>query len=60
MQSGEPSDAATPESAEESFQPLTAEQAEQWREKNPALSVWRVGFWQVALGVVVAALVGGW
>jgi len=60
MQSGKSSDAATPESDEESFQPLTAEQAAQWRQKNPALSVWRVVFWQVAVGMVVAALVGGW
>ena len=60
MQSGKSSDAATPESDEESFQPLTAEQAAQWRQKTPALSVWRVVFWQVAVGSAVAALVGGW
>ena len=60
MQFGQSSDAAMPEGDEESFQPLTAEQAAQWRQKNPALSVWRVVFWQVAVGVALAALVGGW
>lgn len=60
MQSGESSDAATPESAEEGFQPMTAEQAAMWRLKNPVLSVWRVVMGQVAVGVVLAALVGGW
>ena len=58
--SGKTSDAATAEGDEESFQPLTAEQAAKWRQQNPALSVWRVVFWQVAVGVVLAALVGGW
>ncbi len=60
MQYGKSSDAATPEGDEESFQPLTAEQAAKWRQQNPAFSVWRVVFWQVAVGVVLAALVGGW
>ena len=60
MQLGEPSDAATPENAEEAFAPLTAEEAAQWRQKNPVLSVWRVVFWQLVAGVVLAALVGGW
>jgi len=60
MQPGEPSDAATPENAEEAFAPLTAEEAAQWRQKNPVLSVWRVVFWQLVAGVVLAALVGGW
>ena len=60
MQYGESSEAATPESDEESFQPLTAHQAALWRQKNPHLSVWRVVFGQVVLGVVLAALVGGW
>ncbi len=39
---------------------MTAEQAEMWRQKNPVLSVWRVVLVQVAVGVVVAALVGWW
>ena len=60
MQYGESSEAATPEGDEESFQPLTAHQAALWRQKNPHLSVWRVVFGQVVLGVVLAALVGGW
>jgi len=60
MHPGESSDAATPEGAEESFQPLSADQAAQWRLKNPVLSVWRVVWWQVALGAALAALVGGW
>jgi ATP synthase protein I len=60
IESGKTSDAATAEGDEDSFQPLTAEQAAKWRQQNPALSVWRVVFWQVAVGVVLAALVGGW
>ena len=60
MQSNEPSNAATPESSEEDFLPLTAEQAALWRQRNPVVSVWRVVFWQVAVGVVLAALVGWW
>ena len=60
MQSREQSEAVTPESDEESTPPLTAEQAALWRLKNPVLSVWRVVMGQVAVGVVLAALVGGW
>ena len=60
MQSREQSEAVTPESDEESTPPLTAEQVALWRLKNPVLSVWRVVMGQVAVGVVLAALVGGW
>jgi len=37
------------------FKPLTAEQAQQWRERNSvALSLWRVLFWQAMAGSFVA------
>jgi ATP synthase protein I len=36
------------------FKPLTAEEAEQWRRRNPPLSVWKVVASQVLVGVLVA------
>lgn len=56
----ESSEGLTPKSVEEAFAPLTAEQAEKWRQKNPVLSVWRVVLGQLVVGVVLAALVGWW
>jgi len=46
----------TDEALEPDFKPLTAEQARQWRESNPLLSLWRIVGWQVAAGALVAAL----
>jgi ATP synthase protein I len=40
------------------FKPLTRQEAQQWRARQPAWSVWRVVGWQVAL-MVLAALLGG-
>lgn len=47
---------------EADFKPLSAEEARQWREKNPPLSPWRIVAWQVVVGVlasVVAWLLSG-
>jgi|LauGreDrversion4_2_1035121.scaffolds.fasta_scaffold100534_2 ATP synthase protein I len=50
------------ESAEEGFeaefQPMTAEQAQAWRQQNPTVSPWRVLALQVAVGALVAVLIG--
>ncbi|CAN7187535.1 ATP synthase subunit I [Acidovorax sp. LjRoot129] len=42
------------EAEESDFNPLTAEEAEQWRRRNPPISVWKVVIGQVLAGVVVA------
>ena len=36
------------------FKPLTAQEAEQWRSRNPPVSVWKIVVGQVLVGVVVA------
>ncbi|APW40430.1 ATP synthase subunit I [Rhodoferax koreense] len=40
------------------FKPLSAEEAQAWRQRNPAslsvVSLWRVPFWQAVVGGVVA------
>lgn len=38
------------------FNPLTAEQAQQWRQRNPPVSPWRVVGGQALVGVVVTLL----
>jgi ATP synthase protein I len=40
------------------FEPLSAEQARQWRKAHPMLSPWRVIGWQAAAGLVLAAALG--
>ena len=42
------------EAEESDFNPLTSEEAEQWRRRNPPISVWKVVIGQVLAGVVVA------
>lgn len=47
---------------DETFKPLTPEEAQQWRKQNPPVSPWRVIWMQVAAALVVvllAWLVGG-
>jgi ATP synthase protein I len=44
--------------AKQAFQPLTREQAQELRAKNPPVSPWRVIAVQAAVGVVVAVLAG--
>ena len=43
---------------EAEFQPLTAEQAQAWRQQNPVVSPWRVLALQVVVGALVAVLTG--
>lgn len=38
------------------FKPLTAQEAQEWRSRQPALSVWRIVWGQAAVGAVVALL----
>lgn len=42
------------EAEESDFKPLTAQEAEQWRSRNPPISVWRVVVGQVLVGMFVA------
>jgi ATP synthase protein I len=42
------------EAEESDFNPLTAEEADQWRRRNPPISVWKVVMGQVLMGLVVA------
>ena len=46
------------EAEEPDFKPLTAEEAAEWRRRNPSVSVVRVVKWQLVVGVVLAVLVG--
>jgi ATP synthase protein I len=48
----------TEEVAEEAFQPLSAQEARQWRLNHPQGSLWHVLAMQLAAGVAVAALAG--
>lgn len=43
-------------SRDDDFKPLSAAEAQQWREQHPAStpSLWRIVFWQSVVGVVVA------
>lgn len=42
------------EAEESDFKPLSAEEAQQWRRRNPPVSVWRVVAGQALVGVTVA------
>jgi ATP synthase protein I len=44
------------EGEESDFKPLSAQEAQQWRSRNPQLSVWRLVLAQVLVGVLVAVL----
>lgn len=44
---------------EPDFKPLTAEQARQWRESNPPLSLWRIVGWQAVAGILAALVAWG-
>jgi ATP synthase protein I len=60
LKTGQPSD--TPDTANEGlepeFKPLSAEQAQAWRQHNPQASPWRVLFLQVGVGAVMALMTG--
>lgn len=45
------------EAEDSDFNPLTAQEAQQWRQRNPPVSPWRVVAGQVLVGSVVALLV---
>lgn len=56
-----PTDAEIPHGVfDEEFKPLTAEEAQQLRSANPAISPWWVVAWQLAAGVVLAGVVALW
>ena len=42
------------EAEESDFKPLTAQEADQWRSRNPPISVWKVVAGQALVGVLVA------
>ena len=42
------------EAEESDFKPLTAQEAEQWRSRNPPISVWKVVAGQALVGTLVA------
>lgn len=46
------------EGLENEFKPLTAEEAQAFRQRNPVSSPWRVLWLQVAVGVLMAVLTG--
>jgi ATP synthase protein I len=60
LKTGMPSD--TPDAADDGlepeFKPLSAEQAQAWRQHNPQASPWRVLFLQVGVGALMALLMG--
>ena len=49
----------TDELDESGFKPLSAEEAQALRQRNPPLSPWRVVLWQAAVGLLVALLAWG-
>lgn len=44
------------EAEDSDFKPLTAQEAQQWRSRNPPISVWRIVVGQVLVGALVAVL----
>lgn len=44
------------EDEEPDFKPLTAQEAQEWRRRNPPVSVWRIVAGQALVGVAVAVL----
>lgn len=60
LKTGMPSDTtdAVDEGSEPDFKPLSAEEAQAWRQNNPQASPWRVLLLQVGVGAVLALLTG--
>jgi ATP synthase protein I len=60
LKTGQPSDTldTANEGLEPEFKPLSAEQAQAWRQHNPQASPWRVLFLQVGVGALMALLTG--
>jgi ATP synthase protein I len=44
------------EAAQAEFKPLSAEEAQQWRLRNPMVSPWRIVVWQLMAGASLALL----
>ena len=44
------------EDEDSDFKPLTAQEAQEWRKRHPALSVWRVVMAQALVGVLVVVV----
>lgn len=53
-----PADDWEDEAQEPEFKPLTREEAQQWRSRQPVFSVWRLVGMQVLAGIAVAVLGG--
>lgn len=51
-----PTDSWADEAEQEDFKPLTREEAQQWRARQPDASAWQVVRWQLALAVLVTLL----
>ncbi len=49
-----------PEGQEPKFQPWSAEQAQAWRQSQPAISVWRVLAAQMLVAVLLSSVVALW
>jgi ATP synthase protein I len=60
LKTGMPSDTtdAADKGSEPDFKPLSAEEAQAWRQNNPQASPWRVLLLQVGVGAVLALLTG--
>ena len=48
------------EAEDSDFKPLTAQEAEQWRRRNPPVSVWKVVAGQAMVGLLVALVAWVW
>lgn len=48
------------EAEDSDFKPLTAQEAEQWRRRNPPVSVWKVVAGQAMIGLLVALVAWVW
>jgi hypothetical protein len=49
-------DGVETEDEDNNFKPLTAQEAEEWRSRQRAVSIWRVLGWQLLVGVSVGFL----
>lgn len=60
LKTGTPSDTpdASDEGFEPEFKPLSAEEAQAWRQHNPQASPWRVLLLQVGVGALLALMTG--
>mgnify|MGYP000998746973 FL=1 len=45
------------EAEDSDFKPLSAEEAQQWRQRHPSVSIWRIVWFQALVGALVSLLV---